>query len=497
MLLLPGISSRGPPETSRARSSTLESPRAASISMEQRPSLVTFRERVSVVDISPGSQSTPEHSKPWVNVKREDFVAIRLLGSGGFGEVKLVRYDMDGELHAMKAVEKVNIMERRYCGVKEPTKGPWNERDVGIQARKWNCPFLVELQATFQTTSKLYYIYEFCAGGELFDLLQAQPDCRFSEPHARFYLAEITLALAHLHSHDVLHRDVKLENVLLTQDGHAKLADFGSVRAKIPSQGTRSFVESTSPIIFMPPEFRHGETYGKELDCWQLGIACYAMLTGGYPPVRNTPEPPQLVPEASEAATAFCHALLAWDRTTRLGYPTGAGLAKDHAFFGEIDWVSFEARFETAPFTFEVDTTDGSGDFRCRRTLLNGSCGDEEILRLRNFSWAAGPADKCSDTTDDSDAESSKDPSSPDGNTTRRSRDRSGGEAASFDDKAPDSPDGDTTRRARDRSGGEAASFDDEADEAGGGGARLQVPDVVVREAGRTASSDENDTSAA
>lgn len=86
-------------------------------------------------------------------------------------------------------------------------------------------PFIVKLHYAFQTRSKLYLIMDFINGGELFFNLRREQ--RFSEDKARFYAAEVVLALSHLHQNGILYRDLKPENILIDQEGHIKITDFG------------------------------------------------------------------------------------------------------------------------------------------------------------------------------------------------------------------------------------------------------------------------------
>eukprot|EP00929_Paragymnodinium_shiwhaense_P078026 TRINITY_DN40349_c0_g1_i1.p1 TRINITY_DN40349_c0_g1~~TRINITY_DN40349_c0_g1_i1.p1 ORF type:complete len:487 (-),score=134.54 TRINITY_DN40349_c0_g1_i1:90-1550(-) len=393
------------PEIGRIKSNTLESPRSVPVTKARvRMATVRIRERVSIVDITPVSvhESADYLLEPWVNIKREDFKVLKWLGSGGFGEVKLVRYDMDGLLYAMKSVDKAMLLERKKLGDDKATEGQIMERDFGVLARQWQseCPFIVQLHATFQTAGKLHYIYEFCSGGELFDLLRAQPTARFALEHARFYLAEVILALEMLHRHDVTHRDVKLDNILLVQDGHVKLSDFGSVRAQIPSlrteddsmtqmKSTRSMSRDMHFGIFMPPEFRRGEAYGKELDCWQLGVVVFAMLSGTYPDfLKAVPDRLPLPDDTPEAAVALCAGLLKQERRERLGFDVGASALRDHCFFEAMDWKAAERREIEAPFKFEECDSPMRGYTVVRSDSL---APGPDIMRVRNFTWCNGP----------------------------------------------------------------------------------------------------------
>ncbi len=94
-----------------------------------------------------------------------------------------------------------------------------------------NHPFVVKLHYAFQTTETLYFITDFLNGGELFYHLCNE--IRFSEGRAKFYAAELILALEHLHKNGIIYRDLKPENILLDSDGHLKITDFGLSKLKL------------------------------------------------------------------------------------------------------------------------------------------------------------------------------------------------------------------------------------------------------------------------
>ena len=171
----------------------------------------------------------------------EDFELMRVIGKGSFGKVTLVRKKTDGKLYAMKVLAKQNIIKRKQV---EHTK---TERNV---LGKLNHPFIVKLHYAFQTDIKLYFVLDYAAGRELFFHLSRMK--KFPDHMARFYAAEITLALDAMHVHGVVYRDLKPENILLDGEGHIKLADFGYKEGIVnAAEGAHSLcgLLSTSPQV--------------------------------------------------------------------------------------------------------------------------------------------------------------------------------------------------------------------------------------------------------
>lgn len=354
-----------------------------------KPKTVGSMQSLPGIDESPPSVKKDEE-EAWRHVQRSDFKTIGYLGDGGFGQVRLVIYLGDGQKYAMKSISHASIRELYLSGSAD-SFSPMNERDIGIAARKWRSPFIVQLYATFQTPEKLHYVYELCPGGDLFELLSQQDGRHFDEPDARFYSAEITLGLMHLHSHDVVHGDIKLENVLIGKDCHAKLTDLGSAIVAKPGSKANPRVQAT----FSPPELRDGDgEFGKELDCWQLGYATVTMLTGGYlnlnqEDIRLALQQTMSGVDHSEEVLSFCNELLESDRRKRLGFPHGAALVRDHAFFETLDWDALENKLVEPPFMFEEFPLFGRGRFESSTPESSPSRAGSR--RVRGFTWSDGP----------------------------------------------------------------------------------------------------------
>ena len=164
-----------------------------------------------------------------IKVGPQDFIYWKQLGRGAFGEVYLV--SRENKYYAMKILRKEKILRQklqRYAKTEQ-------EVLYGM-----NHPFITKLHYAFQTDQKLFLVLEYCPGGDLGHLLQQKK--KLSEDVAKIYIAEILLALEALHDNMIIYRDLKPENVILDENGHAKLTDFGLAKKNVtlhkPRRGT-------------------------------------------------------------------------------------------------------------------------------------------------------------------------------------------------------------------------------------------------------------------
>ena len=250
-----------------------------------------------------------------------------------------------GQLFAMKILRKTHLVKRRQI---ERTR---TERKVLSVV---NHPFIMRLHYAFQTDDKLYLVLDYCPGGELFFHLSRFR--RFPERVARFYAAELLLAIGHLHKRTIIYRDLKPENVLLDAEGHVKLGDFGLAKAGIkhPFEGASSMCGTPE---YMAPEVLSQQGHGFCVDYWGLGMLTYEMMTG-LPPwyttdraklFRRLKSAPLDVPSFFSAGAGDCvTALLERNPRRRLGV-TGVRAAMDHEFFRNISWRALYARRVEAP----------------------------------------------------------------------------------------------------------------------------------------------------
>lgn len=250
-----------------------------------------------------------------------------------------------GQLFAMKILRKTHLVRRRQI---ERTR---TERKVLSVV---NHPFIMKLHYAFQSPDKLYLVLDYCPGGELFFHLSRFR--RFPERVARFYAAELLLALGHLHKRGIIYRDLKPENVLLDAEGHVKLGDFGLAKAGIQHacEGATSMCGTPE---YMAPEVLAQQGHGFCVDYWGLGMLVYEMMTG-LPPwyttdrtrlFRRLRSAPLDIPSYFSPSSANCvTVLLERNPRRRLGV-TGIRAAMEHEFFRSISWRALYGRRVEAP----------------------------------------------------------------------------------------------------------------------------------------------------
>ncbi len=290
---------------------------------------------VSGLPFSIINQISGSDNKPHA-IELKDFSLIKVVGKGSFGKVLQVRKKDTGVIYAMKVLRKDHIYKRNQV---EHTK---TERSVLGRIKH---PFIVGLNFAFQTADKLYFVLDYCAGGELFFHLGREG--KFSEEKAKFYAAEITLALDHLHKLKVIYRDLKPENVLLDENGHIRLTDFGLSKEGIDSNSTGATSFCGTPE-YLAPEILNRSGHGRAVDWWSLGALLYEMLTGLPPFYSQNRE--TLFDKIRKGALKFpsyvsCEAvsllrgLLTHNPVDRLGSDVDdAERIKAHPFFASIDW---------------------------------------------------------------------------------------------------------------------------------------------------------------
>lgn len=288
---------------------------------------------------------------PQENYTIQDFELGKIYGVGSYSKVVRAKKKDTGVVYAMK------IMDKKFITKENKTAYVKLERIVLDQL---DHPGIVRLYFTFQDTFSLYMALESCEGGELFD--QITRKSRLTQDEAQFYAAEVVDALEYIHSLGVIHRDIKPENLLLTTEGHIKIADFGSVKPMQDSQITVlpnaasddkacTFVGTAA---YVPPEVLNSSpaTFGNDL--WALGCTLYQMLSGTSP-FKDASEwlifqriiarEIRFPDYFSDEARDLIDRLLDLDPSRRPGAgPDGYAILKSHPFFKGVDWNNLRAQ---------------------------------------------------------------------------------------------------------------------------------------------------------
>uniref|UniRef100_A0AC35U9Y1 Non-specific serine/threonine protein kinase n=1 Tax=Rhabditophanes sp. KR3021 TaxID=114890 RepID=A0AC35U9Y1_9BILA len=311
----------------------------------------------------------------------EDFEFLKVLGKGTFGKVILCRERRTSSLYAIKILKKEVIIE------KDEVAHTLTENRV---LQRCKHPFLTELSYSFQTSDRLCFVMEFAIGGDLYYHLNKQVQQHrqgFSEDRARFYGAEIVLALGYLHENNIVYRDLKLENLLLDKEGHIKIADFGLCKEDI-SFGDRTRTFCGTPE-YIAPEVLEDNDYGRSVDWWGVGIVLYELICGRLPFYSREHEklfeliligtlrfPARLSPVAKVLLTG----LLVKNPNDRLGGgPEDAKQIMEQEFFDSIDWVKLYNKQITPPYIpnlqHEQDTSYFDTDFTNEKVQLTPPSG--------------------------------------------------------------------------------------------------------------------------
>ncbi|XP_044098385.1 ribosomal protein S6 kinase alpha-2 isoform X1 [Neovison vison] len=298
---------------------------------------------VQEIDISHHVKEGFEKADP------SQFELLKVLGQGSYGKVFLVRKTKGsdaGQLYAMKVLKKATLKVRDRVRSKM-------ERDILAEV---NHPFIVKLHYAFQTEGKLYLILDFLRGGDLFSRLSKE--VMFTEEDVKFYLAELALALDHLHGLGIIYRDLKPENILLDEEGHVKITDFGLSKEAI-DHDKRAY-SFCGTIEYMAPEVVNRRGHTQSADWWSFGVLMFEMLTGSLPfQGKDRKETMALILKAklgmpqflSMEAQSLLRALFKRNPCNRLGAGVdGVEEIKRHPFFVTIDWNKLYRKEIKPPF---------------------------------------------------------------------------------------------------------------------------------------------------
>ncbi|KAL7687283.1 putative rho-associated protein kinase [Plasmopara halstedii] len=366
-------------------------------------------------------------------VSIRDFHIVKPISKGAFGKVYLARKKTTGDQYAIKVLAKQHLLRKKQIQQIE------TERNILASVVS---PFVVKLFWTFQNKRNLFLVMEYLPGGDFMSLLECI--VQLEEQVACVYIAEIAIALNHLHSKGCVHRDLKPDNILLSSSGHIKLTDFGLSEEAVAISDTDSepdddymvsdadnvkiaSVDETLVALeydrprrtisskkkksayhtygrcgtpdYLAPEIILGVPHGPPVDYWALGIILYEMLVG-FPPFNddtvdaifnNIIERQILWPDGEKCLSAeamdLIDKLLDPDPATRMSWD---GI-KLHPFFNGINWDTILE--SVPPF---VPTLEGPNDtsYFNNRNLTDIFIDDDD------FDDASPSASNCVDNLD-------------------------------------------------------------------------------------------------
>jgi hypothetical protein len=331
-----------------------------------------------------GSRAPAVRNGAPISPSHFDFLTV--IGRGSFGKVMLAEARSSKNLCAIKILKKHSIVDE------DAVQSMRSEKSVFLIANEESHPFLLNLHACFQSESRIFFVMEYVAGGDLMShILRGE----FGIERAQFYATEVCLALKYLHSKGVVYRDLKLDNIMLTLDGHIKLADYGLCKGNMWEGCTTSTFCGTPD--FMAPEILLDKAYGRSVDWWAFGVLMYQML------LHRSPFPGQDENDIYDAilvdeplypidmtgdSVSLIQQLLTRDPELRLGSgPTDAQEVMNHKFFRDVSWDDVYHKRTSVPFVPRVkgdaDTSNFESEFTRVAPVLTPACsGTLSLCRL-------------------------------------------------------------------------------------------------------------------
>ncbi|OTB03279.1 hypothetical protein M426DRAFT_74054 [Hypoxylon sp. CI-4A] len=339
-------------------------PPAAPVAKPQQPVQETPSLASGTTLPPPSRKPLPSATDPGTGqrIGLDHFNFLAVLGKGNFGKVMLAETKKTRRLYAIKVLKKEFIIEN------DEVESIRSEKRVFLIANRERHPFLTNLHACFQTETRVYFVMEYISGGDL--MLHIQRG-QFGTKRAQFYASEVCLALKYFHENGVIYRDLKLDNILLTLDGHIKIADYGLCKEDMWYGSTTSTFCGTPE--FMAPEILLDKKYGRAVDWWAFGVLIYQMLLQQSPfrgededeiydaILADEPLYPIHMPRES---VSILQKLLTRDPDQRLGSgPTDAQEVMSQPFFRNIVWDDIYNKRVAPPFMPTIKNATDTSNF--------------------------------------------------------------------------------------------------------------------------------------
>ncbi|XP_072388909.1 cGMP-dependent protein kinase, isozyme 1-like isoform X1 [Diabrotica undecimpunctata] len=331
-------------ETCRQATVTANPPLVECLTLSRK----SFFELTEYLKVIPPKLSV---AKPniYQDIKLDDLKICFTLGIGGFGRIELVKHNETNKLFALKYMSKIDVVRdmRQQHAI--------NERKQ-IQC---SSPFILDMYKTFRDNKFVYYLLEACLAGDLWHILYKEiPDKRFKEKEAKFIVGCVLEAIEYLHSNEIIFRDLKPENVLLTSNGYFKLTDFGYAKKLPRFEKTFTFAGT---IEYVAPEVASKKSYDRAVDIWTIGIFTFEMLCGKTPFAGSRESSifkkildgiekinfPNFVPAAAkDLVLKLCRR----NPQNRLGMDEGIAKIKSHRWFNGFNWSKLQNLEMVSPF---------------------------------------------------------------------------------------------------------------------------------------------------
>ena len=336
--------------------------------------------KTEIKKVGPSKKSKDKKMKntfKYTKVEYKDFEVVKIIGRGSVGKIALVKYKKNCNLYVMKSMRKDQLISDGIID------NILIERNILMEGQ---CEFILTLSFYFQTPQRIYFVTPFIKGGDLYHKLKN--DGYLKEDQVKFYAAQVAIALQHLHDIDITYRDLKLENILIDEDGYIKLCDFG---ASVKIRGTEKETYFAGSPEYASPEMITFEGYTFMTDWWSFGILIYELLYGftpffnldvnrmydliksgsiSYPKtILIEGEDKPRTYKVSEDAKSLISKLLIKDSGARLGRQ-GLNEIKKHPFFSGINFEDLKKKKIKPHFKPTIDPNDPTSNF------------DEEFLTM-------------------------------------------------------------------------------------------------------------------
>ncbi|XP_055857473.1 cGMP-dependent protein kinase 1 [Episyrphus balteatus] len=310
-------------------------------------------------DIAPTQRfSIARHSvfnQKYGAIQLSDLRRIATLGCGAFGRVDLVQHKTDERTFALKILRKIDVIKQ------DQIEHVYSEKQVMMMCR--GSPFIVELYKTFRNDKYVYFLIEACLGGDVWTIMSKRK--YFDEKTARFISGCVVEAFEYLHSRNIIYRDLKPENLMLTTDGYCKLVDFGFAKRVLECHKTNTFAGTPE---YVAPEIILDRGHDKSVDYWALGILIFELLVGKspfrgqnqikiYQQILGGIDVIQMPSRIPKTAQGLIKQLCKQMPAERLGYQRKGILdIKRHGWFDGFDWKRLKAKTLPSPIQRPINS---------------------------------------------------------------------------------------------------------------------------------------------